>query len=660
MPERASPHVADDPTGLGRRYAPIRDYAVVGDCHGAALVARDGGVDWCCFRRFDADPVFCRLLDAERGGALAVTPVGPYQVQREYLDGTNVLRTVFSTRSGRVALIDFMPVGRAPGSGVHDYTDLCAPGWFVRVVEVLEGQVELRVLHRPTPGFARGRNRLVEVHGAIVGQRGTTLYTDGALELRQDHALGTWRLEAGERRHLIVAARPEDGPVDVASRVAELYSVTRAFWSEWLGYCRYDGDYAPFVRRSALALKLLTYSPSGAIVAAPTTSLPEWIGGERNWDYRYCWIRDATFTLYALAALGYSGEARAFDRFLETCSERSGAGLQAIYGIEHETGLDEHCLEHLAGYAGSRPVRVGNAAYSQRQLDVYGAILDWAHLHRALGGRLDRATRRVLRAEAQFVAARWREPGNGIWEMRGGRRQHVFGKVMSWVALDRALQLLGHDADLARERDQVLRAIVEQGVHPRGHLTQVLGGDESDAALLLAPMLGLPLDEAVFSATVDEVQRTLGWGDYVRRYRSSDGLRGDEGAFLTCSFWLVDALLAVDRGHEARALFERLLECANDVGLYSEEVDPETHAFLGNFPQALTHLALVQSATNLSLYEDGGAAALRGTYADRARHRVVATSGPRALWTAFKHSGRVGRLRSSRDSMLRRREVPQD
>lgn len=638
-------------------YPPIRDYALIGDCHGAALVSRHGSIDWCCLGRFDADPIFCRILDARNGGFLSIRPVEEYQVQRGYLEGTNILRTVFSTRTGKVALTDFMPVGREPNASVHDYVSLRAPQWLARVVEGIEGEAEVRLAYRPNVDFARRPARLAQEPWGARSEGGPLLTADFPLAVSGETAEGTVRLRAGERRHAVVSKREMPG-VPLHERLQELYEITRAFWEEWIAYCRYKGAYADPVRRSALALKLLTYAPSGAIVAAPTTSLPEEIGGERNWDYRYCWLRDATFTLYALAALGYSGEARRFAEYVQHSCKATHPQVQIMYGIEGETELTERTLDHLEGYRGSRPVRTGNGASCQQQLDVYGEILDWSLLYKTLGGRFKPGTKKFWEGLCQFISEHWNMPGHGLWEMRGPRRHHVFGKIMSWVAVDRTIRLLGETPERARLRETILDSIREHGIDPAGgHLRQAYELENPDAALLLVPALGLPLGRETLERTVAKIEQELRHGDYVHRYRTDDGLRGSEGAFLICSFWLVDALLLLDRRQEARGLFERLCRCANDVGLYSEEIDPETHEFLGNFPQAFTHLALIQSATNLELHERHGPAALRGTAADRARFGVQATAGLRALWAAFKQSGRVGRLRSSRASILGDRQL---
>jgi GH15 family glucan-1,4-alpha-glucosidase len=641
---------AEQDTDLSGRYRPIRDYAAIGDCHGSALVATDGSIDWCTLRRFDADPVFCRILDADRGGSWSIRPTGEHAVERAYLGDTNIVRTVFEAGSGRVALTDFMPVGRKLDAGVHDYVNLMAPGWVVRRLEGLEGEVEVEVRYRPSRDFARTEVTLSRDGEAIRGEGVASLFSRLDLGIDGDVACGRVTVRAGEHHDLVLAINTVEGRSPL-ERVPEFFEVTRCFWLEWLDYCRYRGPHAAMVKRSALALKLMTFAPSGAVVAAPTTSLPEEIGGSRNWDYRFSWLRDSCFTLYALAVLGYSGEAHRYNQFLGRCIHRTLPNVQIMYGITREHALDEHEFDHLEGHAASRPVRIGNAAYRQRQIDVYGQVLDLALLYDRVGGSLGEQYLRLLRTLAEFIDSHWEEPDQGLWEMRGPPRQHVHGKMMSWVAAERASRLF---ADSDRWRDlaaRIEREIKGQGIDPQGHYRQAFDGGV-DAATLLAPLLGFPSKRSVMEATIERVRASLGRGDYLLRYEGEDGLGGDEGAFMICSFWLVDALLSVGRVDEAAALFERLLACANDVGLYAEEIHPSNGAFLGNFPQAFTHLAVIGSACNLELVKKQGPKVLFGSYADRAERAVRATFGWRGVLAAVRQSGRIGRIRSSNRSKL--------
>jgi GH15 family glucan-1,4-alpha-glucosidase len=631
-------------------YRPIEDYALIGDCRGSALVARDGGIDWATLHRFDADPVFCRLLDAKRGGFWSIRPHGEHSVTRAYLRGTNILRTVFSGSTGSVALTDFMPVGRKLGAGVHDYVHLNAPGWIVRRIEGLQGEMELDVTYRPSRKFARVPVELHLDKGAVrAGVEVPTLYSDVIFSISDDCAIGKLQIAVNHTSDLVLADNVVEGEPPPA-RIEEFLKATRAFWEEWIGYCRYRGPYQEAVRRSALALKLLTYAPTGAMVAAPTTSLPEEIGGERNWDYRYCWVRDSCFALYALAVLGYGGEADYFDDYLLRACARSLPYVRPMYGIEGELQLEEKELDHLEGYKGSAPVRTGNGAYLQLQLDAYGQMLDLALMHEALGGELDEQYRRLLSAVASFIAAHWRKPDQGIWEMRGPPRHHVHGKLMSWVGLDRAGKLLNAKWHLVAQ--EIAAEICARGGPENNEgLRQAYDGG-TDASVLLAPMLGFPLPEGTLRRTIERVRKVLGRGEFLARYVGEDGIAGGEGEFLVCTSWLIDAELACGNIDAARASIEHLIGCANDVGLYAEEVDASSGAFLGNFPQALTHLGVIGNIVNLQLVKRHGAEALSGTYGDRARREVTAIFGWRAVWAVVLQSGRVGRIFSSRHSKL--------
>lgn len=635
----------------------IADYAVIGDCHGAALVARDGRIDWACLGRFDADPLFCRLLNGPGGGCLETRPTGPFDVTRRYLPGTNILQTTFETEHGVARLTDFLPVGRREGAGLHDYVTLAAPGCLVRVVEGLRGTVTLQGRYAPTSDFGRRACRVSIAPGRVDDDRGGALFSALPWRIEDGAAVADITVREGEVAHLVLAADARGWHPPSPEAVKRLFEVTGAFWTEWLAYCRYDGPAADLVRRSALTLKLLTFAPSGAIAAAVTSSLPEAPGGPSNWDYRYCWLRDGVFLLYALSVLGYSGEAHCFRRFLVRACRASEFDLQIMYGIEAETRLDEEELEGVRGYAGSRPVRRGNEAYRQHQLDVFGEIFEWALQYKVLGGRIDREMRGMLRELAERVRRTWREPDHGIWELRGPRHCYTLGRVMAWVTLDRAIRILGATEALTREREAIRETVWRDAISDEGVMRIAPDVDGADASLLLVAVFGFPCPPGVFERTVDRIQRDLASGEYVRRFIPGAD-EPQEGAFLACSFWLVSALLIIDRGAEAEALFERLQSRANDVGLYAEEADPDSHAFLGNFPQALTHLALVEAAVNLELYRDGGAAAVRGGPADRASRAVGATAGVRGIWAALLKSRRIGRIRSSRASRMPASSLP--
>ena len=639
------------PGGDASAYRPIGDYALIGDCHGSALVSSTGSIDWCCLRRFDADPVFFRLLDADGGGFWDITAEGLTHSSRAYLPGTNVLRTEFHTATGVATVTDFMPVGRSRDAGVHDYASLNAPCWLARRLDGVRGHVAMTMRFRPGgPGFSTMAPALRRTADGALRAGDLSLWCSGETVIAGRGATIAVELHAGQTQTAILSQI--EPLTDPRRHADELLSITLAFWREWIEYSRYHGRYEAAVMRSALALKLLTYAPTGALIAAPTTSLPELVGGGRNWDYRYCWLRDSSLTLYALAVIGYSGEAKRFGDFLTRRCLREGSTPHIMYSIDGEPFLPERELEGLDGYLGSRPVRVGNGAYSQIQIDVFGEVLDLALMRVALGWRLQRDETSFLRATANHLRRVWQQPDQGLWEKRSGAENFVHGKAMAWVALDRALRLFGPEESWSRTHSDILEAILRDGSagDPR-HLTQAFGSTRMDAALLQVLQLGLPLGDELSAATVRAVERDLRSGDFVHRYKGEDGLEGDEGAFLITSFWLVDALLLTGRPREAIELFERLLEKANDVGLYAEEIDQKDGSFLGNFPQAFTHLALISSATSIQLYEMGGARMLHGSQADRARRLVGATEGLKALALSLWRNRSI-RLRSSPRSVM--------
>src|SRR5581483_10019021 len=466
-------------SSMTARAAPTGRSAImlIGDCHGAALVATDGSVDWCCLSRFDADPVFWRLLDAAKGGFFQIHPESEYEVKLAYLPDTNILRTTFRTAHGQVALTDFMPVGRMPGAPADDYANLNAPSWLVRIVQGLEGRVSLRVRFKSAAAEFAPTSRGTRPHGAAV---------EAGLIIDRADVVGTLdssiEIAAGGTQNFIVSTKASEHAFAIGE-VAALLSTTRAFWEEWLKLCCYDGPYHDAVHRSALMLKLSTFAPSGAIVAAPTTSLPEAPGGERNWDYRFSWLRDSSLVLNALAPLGYSAEARRFCEFQRLCCIGTLPSLRIMYGIGGEPELPERTLDPVEGYLKSRPVRIGNAAYRQRQIDVYGEVLDWLFMLRQLGAPSDATQERMTREIADYVVLHWKEPDQGLWEMRCEPRHHLHSKIMCWVALDRALRLSGANGIWSKTRDAILAAIRERGVdRAGGYLTQAFGFKETDAS----------------------------------------------------------------------------------------------------------------------------------------------------------------------------------
>lgn len=598
----------------------IRDYAAIGNCHGIALVTKEGRVDWCALESLDTEPVCFRLLDQDVGGYLETRPEQAFQATRRYLPHTNVLETTLATATGVAALIDFMPLGRSPDAPADDFVHVKALPWLVRIIHVTQGEMTFNVDMLPGVAWGWGRPNTQCARQGIVWDGGSLL-CDRPLVVRDTRGVGVMHLRAGEQVRLVLMAGVCAKPDAVLSKLDALRDTTVAYWKAWSGSCGYQGEYADAVERSALALKLLTYAPSGAIIAAATTSLPEVLGGSRNWDYRLSWVRDSTLALFALSALGYHEEPEAFRQFLFGCGAGDVFPTQIVYGVHGELNLAERELSHLRGYDDSRPVRVGNAAHRQRQFDVYGEVMDWMLLRRELGGTLQPSELALLRRTADYVAAHWCEAGSGFWEERGPPQHFVCGKMMCWVALDRAQTLLK-----CHDYEPVMQAIVEdvhrRGIAPAGYVRKCYDRDKIDAVALRAPSIDFPLPPGCLQATIDEVIAKLGTPKGIYRYHDEDGLDGHEGTFVACGFWLVDALLFAGRISEAKDWFRTLLRQANDVRLYSEEIDADSGRFLGNFPQALSHLALIHSAALFEFIEQGGPGALRGTHADRVEHAM--------------------------------------
>jgi GH15 family glucan-1,4-alpha-glucosidase len=587
----------------------IADYGLIGDMRTAALVGRHGGIDWCCLPRFDSGSVFAALLDPQRGGTWLVQPSGPFDASQRYLTGTNILETSFRTEQGEVVLTDFMPV--APEGGpASRHPEIH------RRIRGVQGEVAIRIRFMPRFEYASRATRIEVLRAGIFATDRTdqvvTLSSAQPFEWRveQGAADADFMLAAGDTRWLVLRHDDDDiHPVDRYESAAKLETTT-AYWLRWSSRVHYTGPWREAVERSALTLKLLTHAESGAIIAAPTTSLPEVLGGSRNWDYRFVWLRDAVFTLSALESVGHAEEAGEFMRFLRrVCRHEGGGHLQIMYGVDGRRDLTERQLDHLTGYRGSRPVRVGNGAVGQLQMDVYGEVLGAADLWRR-HHELSEGTWRTLRPLVDWVSQNWHRPDSSIWEVRGETRHYCYSKVMSWVALDRGIRIatdLGLDGDVAgwhMAREQVRAEILERGWNAsRGAFIQAYDYPETlDAAMLAVAMVGfLPWDDPRVVSTVRAVQRELTSrdGELVFRYRAPDGLEGQEGAFSICTFWLAESLLRIGDRPQAERLFRRMLRHANDVGLYSEEIDPETGGFLGNFPQGFTHLALIRCAVAL-------------------------------------------------------------
>jgi GH15 family glucan-1,4-alpha-glucosidase len=631
---------------LNRNYMPINSYGVIGDCHSAVLVAPDGSVDWGCLPDFDSPAIFCRLLDAQRGGYFQIAPTeGTIPGSQRYLRGSNVLQTRFASIGGEIVLTDFMPVETLsawPYNGMNNNTWTREDGSchnLVRLVECTHGELSVTMTLKVSPNYAASSSEVSLVPGnkgvlisgehqhvglAIIGANLLPSFSmnvvQGPEDWHQSVVVNT-TLREGERLFFVLgmgrtaqaAYRLVDTELPQRNYDAEL-AHTLHCWRKWIAGCTYQGPYVEWVQRSALTLKMMTYAPTGAIVAAPTASLPEEIGGARNWDYRFTWLRDATFTLYALNVLGFTDEARAFTYWLRNLSYANGEDLQIMYGIRGERNLPEQDLTHLSGYGDSGPVRIGNGAADQKQLDVFGEVLDCIHLYRRQGGferygeKLEGPLWNMMRMIVDHVCAHWYEPDNGIWEVRGGLRHFVYSKLMCWVALDRGIRAAeqeGLEADLPRwriVRDQIRADILSNGYNTTmGAFTQSYGDTSLDASNLLMPLVGfIPADDPRMRSTVDRIMEKLtDEQGFVYRYLSDDGLEGGEGTFTMCTFWLVDNLAMQGRVMEARALFERVLTYAGRLGLFSEEIDTTNKIALGNYPQAFTHIALVNSAHNL-------------------------------------------------------------
>jgi alpha,alpha-trehalase len=600
---------------------PIGDYALLSDCRSAALVSRAGSVDWLCFPRFDSPSVFARLLD-DGAGHFSVRPAGRHQVSRAYLDQTMALETTFRTATGVVVLVDALAVGRNDRG--HDL-GAGSPGVLLRRLACTEGRVELEVAYRPRPEYGLIHPLLGQVPGGLLARGGADrLLLSTPVELTVEAATATGRLtlSAGESAGFSLQHERLWEPAMTALSQEEItanLADTLEGWRSWSAmHQAYEGPWRDLVHHSGRVLQALTFEPTGAIVAAPTTSLPETVGGERNWDYRYTWVRDASLTMEALWVAACPDEANRFFTFLADAAATQlqlGTDLQIMFGVGGEHDLTERELPHLGGWRGSRPVRVGNGAWDQRQLDVYGELLGAAGRLVEQLGRLDEPTRRFLVAAADTAAVRWTEKDQGIWEIRGAARDFLYSKLMCWVALDRAIALAGpldaHDRVPAwtATRDEIRAAILERGWSDRaGAFTQAFGSDDLDASNLMLAITGfLPGDDPRMKATIDATaERLTDERGLVYRYLAADGLEGEEGTFLLCTFWLAQAQALAGQLDEARATFERAAAYANDVGLLAEEVDVGGVEMIGNYPQAFSHIGLVNAAWAIAQAEEPG------------------------------------------------------
>jgi len=583
--------------------SPIENYALIGNLRTAALVNRTGSIDWLCIPRFDSGACFASLLGTEENGRWLLAPQGGVkQVRRKYRDDTLVLETEFETESGVATVVDFMPVAERP-----EQVDL------IRIVKGIRGQVPMRTEltirfdYGHTIPWVRKRDYGIS---AISGPNALAFRTAVPLDSKDFTTIGEFTISEGQSETFRLTGYPshEDEPGD-GDPLSKL-SATEQRWRDWAGRCSSQGEWRDAVMRSLITLKALTYTPTGGIIAAPTTSLPECLGGPRNWDYRFCWLRDSTFTLYALLISGYTDEARAWREWLLRAIAGHPQDTQIMYGVAGERMLTELELPWLSGYEKSAPVRIGNAAHEQFQLDVYGEVIDTLHVARKYKLERNDDAWRLQSELMDFLESGWKQPDEGIWEVRGPRRDFTHSKVMAWVAVDRSVKEIRHgfgDGPIDRWlalRDEIHRDVCERGFDvERNAFVQYYGSKSLDASLLMIPLVGfLPAKDPRVVSTVAAIERELIYKGLVLRYPTEtgvDGLPPGEGAFVPCTFWLADNYALAGRTQEARDLFLRLLDLRNDVGLLSEEYDPALRRQLGNFPQAFTHVSLVNTAHNL-------------------------------------------------------------
>jgi GH15 family glucan-1,4-alpha-glucosidase len=588
-------------------YQQIHDYGIIGDMSSCALVGRNGSIDWACFPRFDSPSIFGAILDETKGGQFRISATAIHNSTQRYLPDTNVLETTFRTAGGAVTVVDFMPPPRAANKGVPPHT-------IHRIVRGVEGTVEVELIFQPRFNYGQGEVQIKTArHGVVASQEKERLALVSAVPLTIDSGTATARftVEVGDELVFVAAYRMGSTPaVRAMDSAAELKRTVR-FWQATTAKVEYTGQWREEVMRSFLVLHLLTYSATGAIVAAATTSLPEHIGGSRNWDYRYCWLRDAAWTVGILARMGDPYESKAFMQWTMAQSQLGIQRMQVLYGISTDSELHERELGHLEGYAGSSPVRIGNDAAFHRQIDVFGEVVLSVTAYHRYHGKLPKGGWALVQRLANLAAMMWRLPDRGIWEVRGEEQHFIYSKLMCWVALDRAVllaQTYGYPGPVdwwQLEARQLRDDLLEHGWSDKKQsFTQHYGTDALDASALLIPFVGfLPLDDPRVRSTIRRVQQELSIGPFVRRYipsQTDDGLDSEEGAFFLLGFWLIGALLAIGERDEALAQFHELMAHVNHLGLMSEMIDPHTFQALGNFPQAFSHIGLIHTARNLS------------------------------------------------------------
>jgi GH15 family glucan-1,4-alpha-glucosidase len=610
-----------------RQFPKISEYGLIGDARTAALVSKYGSIDWCCLPHFDSPSFFAAILDRDHGGYFSISPVNRSTSEQRYLEDTNVLETTFQTDAGSVRILDFFSVTTEQGKRRQLWPD----HEILRIVEGLSGDVLLRMSFVPRPEYGKHMVAL-ENRGALgiacsCHEKQLLLRTSlptAQINIRNTEsnaeAIAEFRVTAGASEQFS-AVYADDAPAVIPAlgdSARERMQETIRYWKEWISRCTYNGEYAEHVRRSALALKLLTFAPSGALIAAPTTSLPERVGGIRNWDYRFCWLRDAAFTVRALVELGYHDEAHAFVSWSLYTTWLTRPKVQVLYSIYGESSLKEKALDWLSGYRDSKPVRAGNAAEKQFQLDVYGEVLDAVHYISPYIGEFDGETRNFIIGLGKAVCELWNQPDDGIWEIRSRRVHHTHSKVLAWVALDRVIRLAARyswKAPLDRFADikgRIRNQIETHGFNVQiGAYTRTFDGSELDASVLVMPIVrycdaGTPR----MQSTCNTIRERLSQNGLIFRYRDvDDGVRGPEGSFGICNFWLAEVLARAGKHEEAKHYFEQILKRGNAVGLWSEEIDPNTDEYLGNYPQAFTHIGLINAALALTETKEGVRAA---------------------------------------------------
>jgi len=599
-------------------YKPIRDYAIIGNLRSAALVSKEGSIDWAPAPYLNSPSVFAALLDDTKGGKWSIAPIDPYTTEQEYLGQTNILVTTFTTKKGIVELTDYIPAQRGTDMAEIEKAEMH------RKMVCKKGVCDVEVRFAPRFDYARGETILsFTEHGIATdheGKRKGELVSPGKYAIYSNIATSTLALKEGESAYLAFHYHETTKKDWADEHYEEELKETKKFWENWVHRCDIEscsvsGPWHDMVVRSSLVLKILFFEPPGSIAAAPTTSLPEAIGGVRNWDYRFSWIRDSSFTLQALFWMGYVKEARSYVEWLldECCSLRNfdPKNVQIMYGLKGGVNLREEILPHLEGYRGSKPVRIGNAAYLQKQWDIYGSILDtvWRIHLMDESYKIEENTWNILRKFANYVVEIWRQPDEGLWEVRGGKQHFVYSKVMCWVALDRAIKIAkessfqGELETWEQEKEAILKEIMEKGWSEEKHsFTQSFDSKDLDASLLLMPIVGfIDGKDPRMVSTVQAIERELSVKNgLLLRYTAKDGLPGREGAFLPASFWLIDALIFAGETNRARLYLANLVKIANHVGLYAEEINPKSLEFLGNFPQAYTHIGLINSAYYLA------------------------------------------------------------